>query len=230
MKRKLLLQPELCEALARLSQHRPRDEKLEKRLSKVEFEALLNGLAHEDSQIVKRFGPDDAEGPLFEDGRRRMLAKQCTMVRDRNLAVFEWLTGIQVDFERRGLSPDLWQHWVGEWTELLYSLGAHDSNEALIGTGTLHVVRKLLLEGEATREDWRDLARDAPILRRILDSYGGLTFPAFFMRTLYTSTCSYSWLKGGRASRAKDGGAGCTRQSIHSSERLTFLRRLESVP
>jgi hypothetical protein len=27
------------------------------------------------------------------------------MVRDQNLAVFELLTGIQADFERRGLSP-----------------------------------------------------------------------------------------------------------------------------
>ena len=114
-----------------------------------------------------------------------MLAEQRTMVRDRNLAVFELLTGIQADFERRGLSPDLWQHWVGEWTELLYSLGAHDSDEDLIGSGALHVVRRLLLGGEATLEDRRDLARDAPILRRILDAYGGLTFPAFFTRTLY---------------------------------------------
>jgi hypothetical protein len=75
MKRKLLLQPELREALARLSQHRPRDEKLGKRLSKVGFGALLNGLAHEGFQIVKRFGPDEAERPLPEDGRRRMLAE-----------------------------------------------------------------------------------------------------------------------------------------------------------
>jgi hypothetical protein len=75
---------------------------------------------------------------------------------------------------------------VGEWTELLYSLGAHDSDEDLIGTTALHImVRELLLGGEAIHEDRRDLARDAPILRRILDSYGGLTFPAFFMRTLY---------------------------------------------
>ncbi|GAQ93557.1 hypothetical protein KFL_016440020, partial [Klebsormidium nitens] len=92
LKRKLLLLPELREALARLSQHRPRDEKLGKRLSKVEYEALLNGLAHEDPQIVKRFGPDEAEGPLPEDGRRRMLVEQRTMVQDRNLAVFELLT------------------------------------------------------------------------------------------------------------------------------------------
>ncbi|GAQ93518.1 hypothetical protein KFL_016050010, partial [Klebsormidium nitens] len=83
LKRKLLLQPELREALARLSQHRPKDERLGRRLSKVEYEALLNGLAHEDPQIVKRFGPDEAEGPLPEDGRRRMLAEQRTMVRDQ---------------------------------------------------------------------------------------------------------------------------------------------------
>ncbi|GAQ93077.1 hypothetical protein KFL_012860010, partial [Klebsormidium nitens] len=185
LKRKLLLLPELREALVRLSQHRPKDERLGRRLSKVEYEALLNGLAHEDPRIVKRFGPDEAGGPLREDGKRHMLVEQRTMVRDRNLAVFELLTGIQADFERRGLSPDLWQHWVGEWTELLYSLGAHDSDEALIGPGALHVARKLLLGGKATREDRRDLARDAPILRCILDSCGGLTFPAFFVRTLY---------------------------------------------
>jgi hypothetical protein len=185
LKRKLLLLPKLRKALARLSQHRPRDEKLGKRLSKVEYEALLNGLAHEDSQIVKRFGPDETEGPLPEDGRRRMLVEQRTKVQDRNLAVFELLTGIQADFERRGLSPDLWQHLVGEWTELLYSLGAHNSDEDLIGAGALHVVRRLLLGGEATLEDRRDLAREAPILRCILDSYGGLTFPAFSTRFLY---------------------------------------------
>jgi hypothetical protein len=46
MKRKLLLQPELREAIARLSQHRPKDEKVGERLSKAEFEALLDGLAH----------------------------------------------------------------------------------------------------------------------------------------------------------------------------------------
>jgi hypothetical protein len=156
-----------------------------KRLSKAEFEALLDGLAHEDPQIVKRFGPGENEGPLPEDGRRRLLAEQQTMVRDRNLAVFELLTGIQADFARRGLSANLWQHWVGEWTELLYSLGAHDSDEDLIEVGALHVVRKLLLGGEASLEDRRELGRDSPILRRLLDSYGGLTFPAFFMRTLH---------------------------------------------
>jgi hypothetical protein len=185
MKRKLLLQPELREAIARLSQHRPKDEKVEERLSKAEFEALLDGLAHEDPRIVKRFGPGENEGPLPEDGRRRLLAEHQTMVPDRNLAVFELLTGIQADFARRRLSGNLWQHWVGEWTELLYSLGAHDSDEDLIGVGVLHVVQKLLLGGEASLEDRRELGRDAPILRRLLDSYGGLTFTAFFMRTLH---------------------------------------------
>ncbi|GAQ93526.1 hypothetical protein KFL_016150020 [Klebsormidium nitens] len=185
LKRKLLLQPELREALARLSQHRPRDEKLGKRLSRADFGGLLDCLSHDDPRVVKRFGPEEAEGPLSKDGRRRLLVEQQTMVLDCNRAVFELLTGIQADFERRGLSLDLWDHWVGEWTELLYSLGAHDSDEALIGPGALHVVRKLLLGGEATLEDRRDLAREAPILRRILDSYGGLTFPAFFTCTLY---------------------------------------------
>jgi hypothetical protein len=185
MKRKLLLQPELREAIARLSQDRPKDERLAQRLSKAEFGALLDGLAHEDPRIVKRFGPDGAEGPLSEDGRRRVLVEQRPMVRDRNLAVFELLTGIQADFDRRGWNPHLWESWIGEWTELLYSLGAHDSDEDLIGSGALHVIRKLLLGGQASLEDRRELGRDAPILRRLLDAYGGLTFPAFFMRMLH---------------------------------------------
>lgn len=185
MKRKLLLQPELREALARLSQHQPKDKKLGQRLSKAEFGALLDGLGHEDPQIVKRFGPGEAEGPLPDDGRRRLLAEQQTMVRDRNLAIFELLKGIQADFERRGRNANLWESWVGEWTVLLYSLGAHDSDEDLIGASALHVVRKLLLGGRASLEDRRELGRDAPILRQLLDSYGGLTFPTFFMRTLH---------------------------------------------
>ncbi|GAQ89497.1 hypothetical protein KFL_005300010 [Klebsormidium nitens] len=222
LKRKLLLLPELQEALARLSQHRPKDERLERRLSKVEYEALLNGLAHEDPQIVKRFGPDEAGGPLPEDGRRRMLVEQCTMVRDRNLAVFELLTGIQADFERRGLSPDLWQHWVGEWTELLYSLGAHDSDEALIGPGALHMARKLLLGDEATREDRRDWARDAPILRCILDSCGGLTFPAFFVRTLYHLYLLVLLAQGGTGFES-EGRRGWVHEAIDPFERAVGL-------
>jgi hypothetical protein len=182
MKRKLLIQPELREALARLLQHRSKDEKLGQRLSKAEFGALLDGFAHEDPRIVKRFMPGEDEGPLAEDGRRRLLVEQRTMVCERNLAVFELLTGIQIDFERRGRNPNLWESWVGEWTELLYSLGAHDSDEALIGSGALHVIRKLLLGGQASLEDRRELGRDAPILRKLLDAYGGLTFPAFSMR------------------------------------------------
>jgi hypothetical protein len=185
MKRQLILQPELRKALARLSQHRPKDGKVGQRLSEAEYGALLDGLAHEDARIVKRFGPGEAEGPLPEDGRRRLLNEQQTMVLDRNRAVFELLTGIQGDFERRGMNPKLWCSWVGEWTELLYCLGAHDSDEDLIGAGELHVVRKLLLGCEASVEDMRELGRSAPILRRILDAYGGLTFPAFFMRTLH---------------------------------------------
>jgi hypothetical protein len=134
---------------------------------------------------VKRFGPDGAAGPLSEDGRRRVLVEQRPMVRDRNLAVLELLTGIQADFERRGQNPNLWESWIGEWTELLYSLGAHDSDEDLIGSGALHMIRKLLLGGQASLEDRRELGRDAPILPRLLDAYGGLTFPAFFMRMLH---------------------------------------------
>jgi hypothetical protein len=114
MKRKLLLQPELREALARFLQHRPKDERLGQRLSKAEFGALLDGLAHENPQIVKRFGPNQDEGPLAKDGRRRLLKEQQTMVPNRNLAVFELLTGIQADFERQGRNANLRESWVGE--------------------------------------------------------------------------------------------------------------------
>ncbi|GAQ83652.1 hypothetical protein KFL_001560190 [Klebsormidium nitens] len=224
LKRKLLLLPELREAHARLSQHRPQDGKLGERLSKTEFGALLNGLAHENPQTVKRFGPDEAEGSLPEDGRRRMLADQRTMVRDRNLAVLELLTGIQADFERRGLSPDLWLHWVGEWTELLYCLGAHDSDEDLIGVGALHVIRRLLLGGEATLEDRRDLARDAPILRRILDAYEGLAFPAFFTRTLYHLYLITVFSRGATGFEA-DGRRGWVHEALDPFDRAVNLFR-----
>lgn len=184
MKRKLILPPELREAIARLSQHRPKDEKVGQRLSEAEFGALLDGLAT-DPCTVKGFGPGEGEGLLPEDGRRRMLIEQRTMVRDRNMAILELLRGIQGDFERRGMNGRLWESWCGEWTELLYCLGAHDSDEDLVGGEGLHVVRKLLLGGEASLEDRRLLGRSAPILRRILDAYRGLTFPAFFTRTLH---------------------------------------------
>ncbi|GAQ85302.1 hypothetical protein KFL_002280170 [Klebsormidium nitens] len=151
-----------------------------------------------------------------------MLAKQRTMVRDQNLAVFELLTGIQADFERRGLSSDLWQRWVGEWTELLYSLGAHDSDEALIGPGALHVIRRLCLGGEATREDRRDLAKDAPILRRILDSCGGLTFPAFFMRVLYHLYLLVLLAQGGTGFES-EGRRGWVHEAIDSFKRAVDL-------
>jgi hypothetical protein len=105
--------------------------------------------------------------------------------RDRNLAVYELLKGIQVDFEARGMNLNIWESWVGEWTELLYSLGAHHSDKDLIGGDALAVVRKLLLGGEASLEDRWLMGRAAPILRRILDAHGGLTFPAFFMQTLH---------------------------------------------
>ncbi|GAQ88268.1 hypothetical protein KFL_004140040 [Klebsormidium nitens] len=200
----------------------PRDGKLGERLSKTEFNALLNGLAHEDPQTVKRFGPDEAERSLPEDGRRRMLTEQRTMVRDRNLAVFKLLTGIQGDFERRGLSPDLWQHWVGEWTEILYCLGAHDSDEDLIGPGALHVIRRLLLGSEATLEDRRDLARDAPILRRILDAYGGLTFPAFSTRTLYHLYLITVFLRGATGFDA-DGRRGWVHEALDPFNRAVNL-------
>jgi hypothetical protein len=111
--------------------------------------------------------------------------EQRTMVRDRNLAVYELLKGIQADFEARGMNPNLWESWVGEWTELLYSLGAHDLDEDLIGGAALGGIRKLLLGGEASPEDRRQMGKAAPILRRILDAYGGFTFLAFFMGTLH---------------------------------------------
>jgi hypothetical protein len=71
MKQKLLLQPELREAVARLSQHRPTNEKVGRRLSKAGFMSLLDGLLHEDPRVVKGIGPGKAEGPLPEDGKRR---------------------------------------------------------------------------------------------------------------------------------------------------------------
>lgn len=222
LKRKLLLQPELREAIARLSQHRPKDEKLGQRLSRAEFAALLDGLAHEDARVMKRFGSGEAEGPLPADGRRRLLEEQRTIVKDRNLAVFQLLTGIQTDFERRGLSPNLWEHWVGEWTELLYSLGAHDSDEDLIGTSALHVVRKLLLREEATLEDRRGLARDAPILRRLLDAYGGLTFPGFFAGALH-QLYLLSLLARGATGFEGDGRLGWVHQAIWPFDRAVVL-------
>ncbi|GAQ83542.1 hypothetical protein KFL_001520120 [Klebsormidium nitens] len=230
LKRKLLLQPELREAIARLSQNRPKDEKLGQRLSRVEFEGLLDGLAHEDARIVKRFGPGEAEGPLPEDGRRRLLVEQQTMVRDRNLAVFELLTGIQADFQRRGRNPNLWESWVGEWTELLYSLGAHDADEDLIGSGALHVVKRLLLGGEATLEDRRDLARDAPILRRLLDAYGGSSFPTFFFRTLH-ELYLLALLSRGAAGFEGEGRLGWIHEAIQPFDRaVTLLREAKARP
>jgi hypothetical protein len=46
MKRTLLLDAELSEVIARLSQQCPKDERLGQRLSKAEFAGLLKGLAH----------------------------------------------------------------------------------------------------------------------------------------------------------------------------------------
>jgi hypothetical protein len=119
--------------------------------------SLLDSLGHEDPRVVKGIGPSEAEGPLPEDGKRRLLTEQQTMVRDRNLAVYELLRGIQADFEARGMNSNLWESWVGEWTELLYSLGAHDSDEDLIGGAALGVIHKLLLRGEASLKDRRQM-------------------------------------------------------------------------
>jgi hypothetical protein len=68
---------------------------------------------------------------------------------------------------------------------LLYSLGAHDLDENFVGAGVLYVVQKLLLRNEASLKDRQHLERDAPILCRLLDAYGGVTFPAFFVLALH---------------------------------------------
>jgi hypothetical protein len=108
------------------------------------------------------------------------------MVREKNLAVLQLLQGIKADLEAKGGSPRIWEHWRGKWGELLYDLGAHDADCGVIGTlGGLSVVRRLLLGDAASVEDWRLLGAGSPILRRLLDAYGGLRFPAFFAPTLH---------------------------------------------
>jgi hypothetical protein len=51
----------------------------------------LVSLLHEDrpSRGERNRSPQAIEGPMLQDGRRRLLTEQRTFVRDRNLAVYE---------------------------------------------------------------------------------------------------------------------------------------------
>ncbi|GAQ87643.1 hypothetical protein KFL_003670040 [Klebsormidium nitens] len=161
MKRRLVLQPELRDLLARLSQHRPTSERLGQRLSEAEYPLLKAALAREDVKEVVRFSQVEGEpGRLPILARRRLLDEQVQMVREKNLAVLRLLWGIEADLEARGGSPRIWEHSPGEWGELLYDLGAHDADCGIIGTsGGLSVVRRLLLGYAAT-------AASGPAVRR----------------------------------------------------------------
>lgn len=187
MKRRLFLQPELRELIVRFSQHRPTLERLGQRLCKAEYTELKAGLGQEDVRVVRQFLPREGEQPpVAEETRRRLLAQQHAMVREKNRAMLQLLEGIEADLERRGMSPRVWQHWPLEWGELLYDLGAHDSDCGTIGNlGGLAVVRRLLLEDGATLEDRRLLGARSAILRRVLDAHGGTHFPRFFLSALH---------------------------------------------
>jgi hypothetical protein len=187
MKRRLVLQPELRELIARLSQHRPTLEKLGQRLSEVEYLELKAGLGREDVQVVRRFLPGEGEQqPVAAETKRRLLVQQHAMVREKNAAMLRLLEGIEADLERRGMSQRVWQHWPLEWGELLYDLGAHDSDCGIIGhSGGLAVVRRLLLGDGVTLDDRRLLGAHSPILRRALDAHGGTQFPRFFLPALH---------------------------------------------
>ncbi|GAQ92468.1 hypothetical protein KFL_010210010, partial [Klebsormidium nitens] len=133
MKRRLVLQPELRELIARVSRHRPVSEKLGQPLSEAEYLGLKEALGREDVLLVTRFIPGDGEGPVPADTRRRLLVEQRQMVRDKNRAMLRLLEGIELEQAARGGSPRLWEHWPCEWGELLYDLGAHDSDDGIIG-------------------------------------------------------------------------------------------------
>jgi hypothetical protein len=78
------------------------------------------------------------------------------MVRDKNRTMLRLLEGIELEQAARGGSPRLWEHWPCEWGELLYDLGAHDSDDGIIGhSDGLAVVRELLLGKDASVEDRR---------------------------------------------------------------------------
>jgi hypothetical protein len=186
MKRRLVLQPELRELIARVSRHRPASEKLGQPLSEAEYLGLKGGLGREDGQLVTKFVPGDGEGPVPADTRRRLLVKQRQMVRDKNRAMLRLLEGIELEQAARGGSPRLWEHWPCEWGELLYDLRTHDSEDGIIGhSDGLAMVRELLLGKDAGVEDRRQLGEHSPILRRVLDAQGGLRFPAFFLPALH---------------------------------------------
>jgi hypothetical protein len=171
MKRRLVLQPELRELIARVSRHRPESKKLGQPLSEAKYLGLKGALAREDVQLVTRFVPGDGEGPVPADTRRRLLVEQRQMVRDKNRAMLRLLEGIELEQAARGGSPRLWEHWPCEWGELLYDLGAHDSDDGIIGhSDGLAVVRELLLGEDASMEDRRQLGEHSPILLRVLDA------------------------------------------------------------
>jgi hypothetical protein len=171
MKRRLVLQPELRELIARVSRHRPESEKLGQRLNEAEYLGLKEALGREDVLLVTRFVPGNGEGPVPAETRRRLLVEQRQMVRDKNRAMLRLLEGIELEQAARGGSPQLWEHWPCEWGELLYDLGAHDSDDGIIGhSDGLAVVRELLLGKDASVEDRRQLGEHSPILRRVLDA------------------------------------------------------------
>jgi hypothetical protein len=187
MKRRLVLQPELRELIARLSQHRPTSERLGQRLCETEYTELKAGLGREDVRVVRRFLPGEGElQPVAAETRRRLLAQQHAMVRKKNRAMLQLLDGIEGDLGTHGMSPRVWAHWPLEWGELLYDLAAHDSDCGIIGdSGSLAVFRRLLLGDGATLEDRRLLGAHSPILRRVLDAHGGTHFPRFFLPALH---------------------------------------------
>jgi hypothetical protein len=137
--------------------------------------------------VVRRFLPGEGEQqPVAAETRRRLLVQQRAMVREKNRAMLQLLAGIEADLGARAMSPRLWAHWPLEWGELLYDLGAHDSDCEIIGhSGGLAVVRRLLLGDGATLEDRRLLGAHSPILRRVLDAHGGTHFPRFFLPALH---------------------------------------------
>jgi hypothetical protein len=74
MKRRLVLESELRELIARLSQHRPTSEKLGQRLSEAEYLELKAGLGREDVRVVRRFLPGEGEQQPVAEETRSILA------------------------------------------------------------------------------------------------------------------------------------------------------------
>jgi hypothetical protein len=111
MKRRLVLQPELRKLIARLSQHRPTSERLGQRLCETEYTELKAGLGREDVRVVRRFLSGEGElQPVAAETRRRLLAQQHAMVREKNRAMLQLLDGIEGDLGARGMSPRVWAH------------------------------------------------------------------------------------------------------------------------